>query len=326
MAGLTQPIPDNAPAPAPPAAGPTPPPATPPAPGPPPTPAPPPPPGGGAQQPPQGAQQKGPPLVQGPVDPELLKKMTANCMNVVTATLGQIIKTVGQSADKVQALAQTAVQVVVRVEDSMEQHGHPLNLNMTFEAGAETVTDLTDAMAKAGVHTYSQQEIDAAFLRAVDMYRLLRQQQGRLDPAVFQQIIQQMKQAQSSGTLDHQFPGLTQYAKDAQKNAKPAYNPQQQGGAAPAAAAPAAPAEGSDAEEAQESPDEEAAEGPDDGAQPGGGATTASQPQSKPQGLGNNFPAHMLKGKSKAPVKAKPKPNAKGKAAAPKGKIMKGAV
>jgi hypothetical protein len=173
---------------------------------------------------------------------------------------------------------------------------------MTFEAGAETVTDIADAMEKAGVYTYQQKELDAAFLRAVDQYRVIRQQQGRLDPATFQQIIQQMKQAQSSGTLDQQFPGLTDYATQAQKAAKPAYKPQQ-GAAAPAAAAPAAaPDDGSEDSEDGDDP-EQPIEGGDD--------TSGVAPQA--QGIGNNFPAHMIKKREKGAPASKAKSKTKAK-------------
>jgi hypothetical protein len=181
---------------------------------------------GGPQQPAQGAQPKGPPLTEGPVDPEMMKKYVANCMSVVTGGLPTIIKTVTQSPDKVAALAQSAVFVVLRVEDSLEQSGGQLNLAMTFEGGAETVTDIVDAMQKAGVYTYSQKEIDAAFLRAVDQYRMIRDQQGRLDPAMFRAKIEQLKQAQTDGTLDKQYPGLTEFANQAKHDAKPSYKPQ----------------------------------------------------------------------------------------------------
>lgn len=173
-------------------------------------------------QPQQDGQQapQGPPLTEGPVDPDLLKKFEANCMNTVTGSLESIIKSVQQAQDKVAALAQATVFVVVRVEDSLEKSGGKLNLAMTFAGGAETVTDISDAMNKAGAYDYSQQEIDAAFLRAVDQYRMIRQQQGRLDPAMFQQIIQQMKQAQQDGTLDKQYPGLTDFAQKTAKDAQ----------------------------------------------------------------------------------------------------------
>lgn len=238
---------------------------------------------GAAPQPTQGQQQpKGPPLTEGPVDPELLKKYEANCMNTVTGGLAQIIKMVTQSQDKVEALAQATVFTVMRVEDSLEQSGGKLNLAMTFAGGAETVTDIADAMQKAGVYDYQQKEIDAAFLRAVDQYRMLRQQQGRLDPATFQQIIAQMKQAQANGTLDQQYPGLTQFAQQAQKNAKPAYK---QKGATPATPAPNA---------AAAPPSALDSDGPDaeDAADQGADATDGSAPV---PAAGGNFPAKMLK-------------------------------
>jgi len=315
MAGLTSNLPQP-PAAAPPA----------PVPGQPPQPITPPP--GGPQRPAQAAQPKGPPITEGPVDPELLKKMLANCMNTVTGGLPQIIKMVQQSDDKVAALAQAAVFSVIRVEDSLEQAGGQLNLAMTFEAGAETLTDIADAMQKAGVYTYSQKEMDAAFLRAVDQYRLIRAKQGRLDPAMFKAKIDQMKQAQADGTLDQQYPGLTEFAKQSQKAAKPAYKA---GGAQPPTATD--DGDGADAEDVGDQQDD-AGEVPAAGQniptkmlpakkghinvkahlrQRKGAAAPKLAPAKKPHGI-NDFPAAMLdNGKAAAPAKAKPGRNPKKK-------------
>lgn len=240
----------------------------------------------------QAQAPKGPPITDGPVDQELLKKFIANCMNVVTGTLAQIVKMVTQSDDKVAALAQATVTAVVRVEDSLEQSGQQLNLGMTFEAGAETITDIADALSKAGVHDYDQKELEAGFLRAVDQYRLIRQQQGRLDPAMFQQIIAKMKQAQANGTLDQEYPGLTEFAqKTAQDNR-----------------APYKPDSGADDGDG----DEPTAPGTAPAA-PAGKPSPAQAPPKAKKGRADDFPPAMLK-KEKAGAKK------------PKAKPMKGAT
>lgn len=224
------------------------------------------PPTGAAPTAPAQAQQapSGPKLTMGPVDPELMKKFTANCMNVVTDTLDAVKKTVSEAQDKVEGLAQATAIVVIRVEDSLEQSGQPLNLNMTFEAGSETAVDIADAMDRSGVYTYSQGEIEAGFIRAVDQYRVTRSQQGRLDPAVFKGIIQEMKQAEQDGTLEDKFPGLGEFAQKTQE---------------------AAARGGPDDEAAEPAPDDEMAEGE----APAPGA--------------DDFPPEMLKKESAPPAK-----------------------
>lgn len=295
MAGLTNPLPQ--PAGAPPAGAPAPGPAPAPAAAPPPTPAPgqPPAPAGGAQPP----AQKGPPIGMGPVDPELEKKMVANCMNVVTGSLQQIAKMIQGAQDKPQALGMATMHIVVRVEDSLEQAGGQLNLTMTFDAGAECLSDIVDAMEKMGVYQFSDKEIEAAFLQAVDQYRLLRQQQGRLDPAMFQQKLQQLKQAEANGTLDQQYPGLSKYA---QQSNKP-----QQGSAQP------------DAEDQQDGGADEAQEGDTaDTAQPKTGGDSAafksfSQKKAKPSQV--SVKTHYRKPPTRG---KKPKPGVPGGMAPPK--------
>jgi hypothetical protein len=250
----------------------------------------------GSQQPAQGAQPKGPPLTEGPVDPEMMKKYLANCMSVVTGGLGAIIKSVQQADDKVAALAQSSVFTVIRVEDSLEQSGGQLNLAMTFEGGAMTVTDISEALQQAGVYDYSQKEIDAAFLRAVDQYRMIRDQQGRLDPAMFKAKIEQLKQSQADGTLDKQYPGLTDFAKKAKQDAMPSYK------------GPAADdGDGPDAETAQDQQEE---------AEPGADAEGAQDQKADgampPDSAAFNA-AVSKREKKNAPPKAKAKPKPKTK-------------
>lgn len=207
----------------------------------------------GAQ--PQGAPQ-GKPIGDGPVDQDLYKKFVANLMNTVTGAMQSIGKQIADGQDKVGALAQATVQVVIRVEDSLEQHGGTLNLSMTFQAGAEAMTDIVDVAQKMGAYTFQQKEIDAAFLRAVNLYRQIRQQQGRLDQSMFQQKLAQLKQMDQQGALDQAYPGLTQFAQRAKVAAKPSYKPG--GGQKPA---PAANDQQPDAEDQEDGGDDEAAEG-----------------------------------------------------------------
>lgn len=168
-------------------------------------------------QPSNQAPRNGQPIGDAPVDPDTVKKFIANCMNVVTASLKSLIQMVQQASDKSAALAQATVQTVLRVEDSFEEAGGTLSLQMTLQGGAETLTDIADAVQQAGVYDYSDQEIETAFLRAVDQYRMIRAQQGRIDQGAAQQKMQQLKAAEQNGTLEKEYPGLAEFA---QKSAK----------------------------------------------------------------------------------------------------------
>lgn len=243
----------------------------------------------GGQQP----QQSGPPIADGPVDPEMQKKFIANCMDTVTSTLSQITKMVQDDQDKVDALAHSAVIVVIRVEDSFEKSGGTLSLSMTFNAGAETITDIAEAMDQAGAYTYQDKEIQAAFLKAVDMYRMARQQQGRLDPAMFQQKIAQLKQAEANGTLEKDYPGLAEFAaKNKPQAQKPPYQPQGQ--------------DDGDGQDQEDAGDQQQDDGGDE---PAAASAQPPAPPAKAKPESNNFPAKMLKKKGKPAAK----PKAKGK-------------
>lgn len=256
-------------------------------------PAPAPDPSAAARQPGQqpGQQPSGPPLTDGPVDPDTYQKVVANCMTVVTQSLKQILASIASSQDKPGALATAAVHVLMRVEDSFEQSGGKLVLTMSFNAGAATLIDISEACEKAGVHQFGPKELDAAFLRAVDQYRVIRAHQGRIDQAQFQQQLQQMQQEANDGTLEQKFPGLNKFTE--------MNKPQQ-----PGAASPAPDGDGPDSEapggDTEASP---AAPAPDDGAAPA--------PAAAPKAKSNDFPAAMLKkreGKTAPKPTGKPKP------------------
>lgn len=244
-------------------------------------------------------QSSGPPLTDGPVDPETYQKVVANCMNTVTQALPTILKSIASSPDKPGALATAAVHVLMRVEDSFEQSGGKLVLTMTFNSGAATLIDISEAAEKAGVHAYSQKELEAAFLQAVDQYRVIRAHQGRIDQAQFQQQLQQMKQDADNGTLEKQFPGLDQMKQIGQQSQQ---RPQQQPGGAPAPA----DGDGTDGEAPGADTDTPATDQSE-----AGGTPADAAPASPPTAKSNDFPAAMLKkreGKPAAKAKAKAKP------------------
>lgn len=203
-------------------------------------------PGGQPQGQPSGAQPQKGPIGDGPVDPELLKKYGANCMTLVTQSLKQIAQMIQQTQDKTAALAHATVLIVMRVEDSLEQAGGQLNLSMTFNGGAECMSDIVDAMQRMGVYDFSQDEINSAFLQAANQYRTIRQQQGRIDQNMFVQKLQQLKQASANGTLDQMYPGMTQYAQDAQKTVQQAQKKLAPGKKAQGNAKPQGPADQGD--------------------------------------------------------------------------------
>lgn len=172
-----------------------------------------PPPQGAAPPPPSApvaaaTPQQAPPQGQG--DEQGSKRFLANVLNVIynDKTTPAIIERLKNSEDPASDLAQIAVNAIVRVEDSAEQNGIPTDKNVIVQSGAEIVGDIAELSSQFGGHKFSDEEIQKAFLRGVDLYRTVRQSQGKIDPKAAQADLQQLNAAGESGQLEQQYPGM----------------------------------------------------------------------------------------------------------------------
>lgn len=69
-------------------------------------------------------------------------------------------------------LAVTAVSVLLEIEDIAGQGGAELADEIRFNGGAEIMSVLAEASEAAGIHDYSEDDLEVAFYRAVDLYRI----------------------------------------------------------------------------------------------------------------------------------------------------------
>lgn len=154
--------------------------------------------------------------------------------SVTEATI-QSLKT----GDPVQALAHVTLGVVSRVNDAATQAGEKLDPSVLLHGGlivAQDIADFSNQIAKAqGTPTYTDKQINQAYLIAVDLFRAQQQASGQLDTNQAAQFLQAIKQAQQEGKLDEVLPGATEAAKQFGKDAPatPAQGQPQSGGAAP---------------------------------------------------------------------------------------------
>lgn len=127
----------------------------------------------------------------------------------------QILKSLEGAGEPVDGLANTTAMVVIRLEDAAEQSGKKLSPDVMLHGGAEVLQDLADLAKQAGVHEYSKDEIQGATYQALDIYRAIRQKQGKLDIPAIQQDFQEIMQASQAGQLDSLLPGASEAAKAA---------------------------------------------------------------------------------------------------------------
>ena len=125
-------------------------------------------------------------------------------------SLPQIIESLKGDGDPVEGLANTAVSVIARVQDSAEQAGQPLPPDVVFNAGVEILENLADLAEKAGVHEFTPQELEGGTFRAMDIYREMKGRDGGADRPEIVADFNQIVELDKAGQLDQIAPGLTE--------------------------------------------------------------------------------------------------------------------
>lgn len=132
----------------------------------------------------------------------------------------QVMEALKGDGNPVDGLANATAMVVMRTEDSATQKGRKIPGDVVFHAGTEVLEDLADLASQAGIHDFTEEEMEGAAYQALDIYRAQRQQQGSLDMGAIGQDFEQIMAAEKSGQLDQMFPGIEGYAKKAPKPEK----------------------------------------------------------------------------------------------------------
>lgn len=156
----------------------------------------------------QNEQEEG----QGNVTPEeqaSYDKFVDNAFKLIYSdkTFQQTIKSLSASEDPIANLAGAAVTIVTHLKESAEKANAPISNDILMHGGVEIIEDLADTAEKAGIHSYTDQELEGATYRAFDMYREHQEIQGKTDKDAAMKDIEQMKQAEANGQLGAMFPG-----------------------------------------------------------------------------------------------------------------------
>lgn len=166
------------------------------------------PPGGASPAQADGQQPNVSPEEQGIYD-----QFVNNAFSVVydEKSLPSIIESLKGDGNPVEGLANTAVGVVVRVQDSAEEAGQALPPEVVFHAGKQILEDLADLAGEAGVHEFTDEEVDGAWFKSMDLYRELKGggDSGAALPGI-KEDFNQIVALDQAGRLDEVAPGLTE--------------------------------------------------------------------------------------------------------------------
>lgn len=125
-------------------------------------------------------------------------------------SLPQVIESLAGDGNPVDGLANTAVSIVVRVQDSAEQAGQAIPPDVVFNAGVEILENLADLAGKAGVHEFTAQEIEGATFQAMDIYREMKGRDGGAGRPQIVEDFNQIVALDQAGRLDEVAPGLSE--------------------------------------------------------------------------------------------------------------------
>jgi hypothetical protein len=83
--------------------------------------------------------------------------------------------------DPIMGLASATATIVLKLQESANQAGQPIDGDVLYHAGAAILEDLANLAKEAGIHEFTQAEIEQATYKALDLYREQASQKGELD-------------------------------------------------------------------------------------------------------------------------------------------------
>lgn len=144
-------------------------------------------------------------------------EFVSNGLNLIYDEKGldSIMTTLAGDGNPVEGLANTLVSVVGRLEGSAKESGTPISGDVILHGSGEILEGLVEMSEKAGLHDFSEEDMESAFFMAADQYRNLKQEAGELPEEQLKADFQSILQAEGAGTLNDVLPGVEEYAQRA---------------------------------------------------------------------------------------------------------------
>lgn len=106
------------------------------------------------------------------------------------------------------AVANTAVQVVQRVDTAGFDANRPVSDAVLLHGMVEVVDMLIEIVETLGWHQYSEEEAGGCLIQALDLYRPIAVEMGRATEEELQAEFLQIVEADEAGRLDELLPAL----------------------------------------------------------------------------------------------------------------------
>lgn len=123
-------------------------------------------------------------------------------------SMPQLLQRLNQSGNPVEGLATVTVGVVRRLVDAAEKAGQKIDPAVLLHGGADLMADIAALAKTAGVHEYSEEEIESASFVAMDQFGTAEIERGAVDQQLVADDFQALTQADQQGRLGEIIPGV----------------------------------------------------------------------------------------------------------------------
>lgn len=151
-----------------------------------------------------------------PEEQQAYNQFVTNGMKLMYSdqVMPKVLERIKGNGNPIEGLAGATVMLVSRLDDSAQAQGQAIDADVKFQGASELMEQLAELAQTAGIHEYAPEEIEAAVYLALDTYRALRQQQGRLDMGAINEDMRTLVQADQAGRLGELLPGVERGAAD----------------------------------------------------------------------------------------------------------------
>lgn len=149
-----------------------------------------------------------------PEEQQQYNEYVENGMNMMydEKIMPQLMETVTGSGNPIEGLANAIMAIVTRLDDSAEKKGVTIPGDVKLHGATEIMEQMVELAETAGVHEYTEEEMESAYYRAIDLYRESRQEQGKLPVEDLKQDMGELVEADKQGRLEDMMPGIGQFA------------------------------------------------------------------------------------------------------------------
>lgn len=108
----------------------------------------------------------------------------------------------------IMALAQTAVSIIQKLDDSAREQGKVITEDVLMHGGVAVIEELGEIADAAAIYDYTPEDLTGAVQQAIDLYRPKLIADGRTSEETLKGQFAELNEAESAGRLGDVLPGF----------------------------------------------------------------------------------------------------------------------